>query len=241
MSDILSFVVDQIRNQIYKCEGWDGKDYDLDRIRRERSDKLAEFFGVEVSLVKSYEEDMMNSNDFMNCLDKRIEEVGEYGGYGEAGRVGAEVLYLITRINKPKNILQTGVMFGLFDAHILLALHHNEKGKLDSIDLPEQPGDIEHGYFIPENLKDRWNLHIGNVKNLLPKLLSERESIDIFFHDSKHRYSHMMWEFNESYRYIKESGILASHDVINNQAFEKFTNKNNMKNMEIIAVGISIK
>lgn len=241
MKNIVSKVVNEVRNQIYKCEGWDGVDYDLDKIRKERSEKLAKFFGVEKKLVKSYEEDMVNSEWFMSCLDKRMEEVGKHGGYGEAGRVGAEVLYLVTRINEPNNVLQTGVMFGLFDAHILLALHHNGKGELDSIDLPEQPGDIEHGYFIPESLKDRWKLHIGDAKKKLPELMSYKESIDIFFHDSKHRYSHMMWEFRESYKHIKKGGIISSHDVINNQAFSKFTSKNNMENTEIVAVGISIK
>jgi hypothetical protein len=54
------------------------------------------------------------------------------------------------------------------------------------------------------------------------KGLSEDYKIDMFLHDSVHRYNHQLWEFTTFWPYITKGGILASHDILYNQSFVDF-------------------
>ena len=73
-------------------------------------------------------------------------------------------------------------------------MHKNNNGRLISIDIPSQAGKLtmetnlaskEVGKLIPDVYRDRWELHLGDAKELLPKLLLENE-VDVFIHDSLH-------------------------------------------------------
>lgn len=144
-----------------------------------------------------------------------------------------KILYIITRILKPKIFVETGVNEGSSSQAILIAMKKNNYGKLYSIDLPDLKNledstsydlnDKELGFLVPKNLRDRWELIIGDSKNLLNSLLLESKEIDIFLHDSLHTYNHMKFEFNESWPFIRKKGLLLSHDVQWNHAFREFS------------------
>lgn len=133
-------------------------------------------------------------------------------------------LYLILRLIKPKYVFETGVASGASSAYILCALHDNECGALYSIDLPPDnlPEGEMSGFAVPQSLRERWSLHIGNSKDLLEPLLDEVGEIDCFIHDSLHTYEHMMWEFRTAWEYIRSRGLFLSHDVGANEAFFDF-------------------
>lgn len=148
------------------------------------------------------------------------------------------VYYVMTRLLKPDIIVETGVNEGISSAFILYAMEHNQHGKLYSIDLPNidvelypggprqtdgVPDEKGTGYLVPHHLRSRWELRLGDAKDLLPELLPTLPKIDIFIHDSLHSYDHMFFEYQAAWPYLKPQGILLSDDIDYNNAFDDFT------------------
>ncbi len=149
-----------------------------------------------------------------------------------------EILYLFTRATRPKVVVETGVELGVSSAYFLQALSDNGAGELWSIDLPtvgaqgrvNQDGrtDLAHvdslaqvGAAVPERLRARWHLLLGDAKDLLPSLKAP-EPWDLFFHDSEHSRAHMLWEYETAWPHLRAGGFLLSDDVPDNDAFVTF-------------------
>ncbi len=152
------------------------------------------------------------------------------------------VYYVMTRLLRPDIIVETGVNEGLSSALILYAMEHNQHGKLYSIDLPNidvelypggprqkdgVPDEKGTGYLVPNHLRSRWELILGDAKDLLPELLPTLPKIDVFIHDSLHSYDHMLFEYQTAWPYLKQNGILLSDDIDYNNAFADFTGEIN--------------
>ena len=138
---------------------------------------------------------------------------------------GGPTLYALGRLVRPSVVVETGVAGGVSSAHILSALQHNSKGHLYSIDLGESgylPAGKETGWIVPEELRDRWTLLMGDAKEVLPDLLDELGAVEIFLHDSDHSYEHMMWEFRVAWRAVASGGLLISDDIWYNESFFDF-------------------
>jgi predicted O-methyltransferase YrrM len=149
----------------------------------------------------------------------------------------ARLQYALVRIIKPRLVVETGVNRGLSSAAILTAMERNQIGELYSIDLPTETrltdGTIyknttEIGKLVPQEIRRRWHLILGDAKTELPKLLDEIKTIDIFLHDSLHTEEHMMWEFQTAWPYIRDGGLLLSDDI--GVSFLKFVKKTKEKN-----------
>jgi predicted O-methyltransferase YrrM len=140
-------------------------------------------------------------------------------------------LYCLCRILKPKNVIETGVAYGISSSYILQALKDNEFGKLYSIDSIFRPWQTEEmiGSIIPKKLKNNWELIIGKSTEKLESISNEVNDLDIFIHDSSHTYENMMFEFNMIIKKIKKNGVIISDDIIDNDAFYDFTSANNVK------------
>ena len=133
--------------------------------------------------------------------------------------------YAAIRAFAPEILVETGVASGVSSSYLLLALHKNGRGKLYSIELGDErylPPGKPPGWVVPEALKPRWDLRIGDSRELLPKLLQELGAVDIFIHDSLHTYEHMLWEYRAAYPFIKPAGLLISDDAAWNPAFPEF-------------------
>jgi len=91
----------------------------------------------------------------------------------------------------------------------------------DGISLPENKS---IGFFVPEDLRERWTLILGFSKEVLPSLLDKLKTIDFFFHDSERTYQNMMFEYTFAYKYLSAGGILVSDNVERNSAFDDFCN-----------------
>jgi len=135
------------------------------------------------------------------------------------------VQYSVVRALRPEIIVETGVASGVSSSHLLLALERNQKGTLHSVEIGDSaylPAGKEPGWIVPGWLRARWQLHIGDVKAILPGLLRELGQVDIFIHDSLHSYEHMKFEFELARPYIKHGGLLLADDALWNSAFSEF-------------------
>jgi predicted O-methyltransferase YrrM len=105
----------------------------------------------------------------------------------------------------------------------LQALEDNGYGELHSIDLPPLGANVDSyvGYVIPAHLKSRWKLRLGSARSVLPQVLRQVESTDVFVHDSLHTYRHMKWEFQTALRSLRPGGLLIADDIETNGAFEE--------------------
>lgn len=178
--------------------------------------------------------------DFINS----VEDFGNAAGqYSLDEHVVAA--YLVTRITKPDLILETGVNTGMSSAFFLKALEENGHGKLHSIDLPgfdDDPvvdksspyGEVKYdkhegtddiGQRIPDELRHRWELHLGRSDGIMEPLLEDLGNIDVFMHDSDHSYENMLYEFETAYPSLTPSGIILSDDVDWNDSFSEFVDQ----------------
>ncbi len=107
-----------------------------------------------------------------------------------------ELRTLVT-ITRPKHVVEVGVSAGVSSAYFLHALESNGKGVLHSIDLPEKeieniprpkvswvlPPGKKSGWAVPQSLKKNWDLRLGKSSEILPDLIKEVESVDLFLYD----------------------------------------------------------
>jgi predicted O-methyltransferase YrrM len=136
-------------------------------------------------------------------------------------------LYAVVRVLQPETVIETGVAQGASSWLILNALRRNDRGTLYSIDLPMRDthrdynvaGVDQTGSMVPEMLRDRWRLLIGDSTIELPRLLGEVDRVDVFFHDSDHSYEAMRKEFSAVAPRLRGGGVLVADDVHKNAAF----------------------
>jgi predicted O-methyltransferase YrrM len=148
-----------------------------------------------------------------------------------------EFLYMAVRFAKPRIVFETGVFDGESSSVILQALRDNGDGQLISIDLPAVetipgstqrmletalPPNCQPGWAIPDYLRERQRLVLGDSKQLLPQLLKEYSKTDVFFHDSLHTFEHQYFEYSTAWPYLSEGGLLLSDDILWSAAFQKF-------------------
>jgi predicted O-methyltransferase YrrM len=122
--------------------------------------------------------------------------------------------YAAVRTIWPKIAVETGVANGVSSAYLLLALQANGRGTLYSVGLDDPQ-------YLQE-LRSTWKLLVGDSRTILPGLLDEIDSTDIFIHDSLHTYEHMLWEYRTAYPHLRPGSLLFSDDAKWNSAFSEF-------------------
>jgi predicted O-methyltransferase YrrM len=138
------------------------------------------------------------------------------------------VQYAAVRALVPQCVVETGVANGVSSSYLLLALHKNRRGRLHSIGLDDPaflPLGAKPGWLVPDWLRDRWQLHIGDARQILPSLLSRLGTVDVFIHDSLHTYEHVSWELETAYSAVPSRGLLICDDALWNNAFNDFARK----------------
>lgn len=135
----------------------------------------------------------------------------------------AAVLYCLIRAARPRYVLETGVSDGMSSWVILRGLAANQTGTLVSVDyplvgLPRLYG-LPPGWIIPEELRRRWDLHLGPSTRVLPELFAQQPQIDLFVHDSEHSMENMAWEMRTAHAHLAPGGLLIADDALANDAF----------------------
>lgn len=177
--------------------------------------------------------DSANSNqavlsEIESAIEKRKAELPDnapfesfHNGDASLGRI----CYVVARALSAKNVVETGVCYGVTSSYLLQALQNNGEGRLHSIDLPPlgKSGDDYIGWFVPKGLCERWSLIRGTSAKFLGPLLQELETIDLLVHDSQHTYGNMRMEFRLAWPTLRSGGVLIADDIEGNAAFHELT------------------
>ena len=119
-------------------------------------------------------------------------------------------VHIVCRLLRPDVVIETGVGKGFISASALDALEQNSKGKLYSVELPS----LYFGYAkqvgekIPDRLRHRWRLNFGPSAVVLPKLVEELGSVDVFVCDSSASYDNQITEFSIILAAMPAGGVL---------------------------------
>jgi predicted O-methyltransferase YrrM len=187
---------------------------------------LASVTGTSVASIRRFMNEPFEDcafADHMKDSEPPLQDVGSVGAELYAKRV--VIQFAIVRAQKPNVIVETGVANGVSSAYLLLALHLNRKGHLHSIDVADGsflPLGKETGWIVPGWLRNRWTLHKGDSRKLLPEVLGQFTEIDVFIHDSLHTEEHMKFEYEKAYPSLRSGGVLISDDALWNPAFPEF-------------------
>lgn len=210
----------------------------LDRIEAIITSRFAHHLGkrgsyqpqrVEETLASLYEMlgrtvDWDGANEVEEEVRKRMDELERKAPFTTKHHGDfslARVCYAACRLLQADVVVETGVAYGVTTAFVLKALSLNNKGMLISIDLPPLGKDADAfvGFLVPEEFKNRWVLHRGTSKRMLPKLLPEIGKVDLFIHDSLHTYWNIKRELDMVTPFLARPAIVVCDDIQGNRAF----------------------
>lgn len=195
------------------------------------------FPGTTQSQALALEHELSSDEGFYSKLDRAMQH--------KRGRPTVRLgwhhfLYGAVRIARPKLVLETGVFDGMSSALVLRAMERNATGTLISVDLPARemiadatdrmlegalPQGCDPGWIVPQGLRSRYHLHLGDSKQLLPPLLQKCGQVDVFLHDSLHTYQHQFFEYQIAWPYLIPGGLLLSDDIFWSRAFHRFARR----------------
>jgi hypothetical protein len=166
-----------------------------------------------------------------DTLEYVVSSVAKHSGQGGINMPEGQFLFGVVRALQPRTVIETGVAAGVSSCFFIAALLENQRGTLYSVDLPTHGNSRldcadasryswpERGvaWAIPSEMKaqigGRHHLILEDVREALPRLLNKVGQVDLFFHDDLHLPEHMLWEYQSVWQYLREGGVLASHDA----------------------------
>ena len=159
----------------------------------------------------------IRASPFMTEMMRRRTEFGKIGMMAE---LDCATLYALTRVQRAAIVIESGGFVGLSASFILKALADEQiaNGKLYSI---ESSDECDRGGLVPNELRSQFVPVHGKVEDLV-RTGQLPARIDMFLHDSSHRYDHMLWEFRQFWQRLGDGGMLVSHDVNTTGAFADF-------------------
>ena len=125
------------------------------------------------------------------------------------------------RSASPSVVFETGVADGVSTRVILEALDENGHGLLDSVDISEDAGELAK----KSRAAGRWRLRVlarGHRAGEFKAFLRDANPLDVFLHDSDHRYYWQLFEYREAWKVLRPGGWLLSDDIDASYAFIDF-------------------
>ena len=150
-----------------------------------------------------------------------------------------ELVYRAVRLTRPEIVVETGTFGGVLSSFILRALDDNGSGRLVSLDLPayqpiERAIDIPlpaghgPGFLIPDALRGRLELVLGDTRETLPPTLHALGPINLYVYDSLQTYRHMTFEYTSAWRAIRPGGLIFGNNAFVTSAFWRFTRRHRL-------------
>lgn len=151
-----------------------------------------------------------------------------------SGHLQGRLLAMISKIIKPKTILEIGTYTGY--ATLCLAEGLTEKGTVHTIDCNEELIDIQKKYFKKAGFEKKIIQHTGDALAIIPKL---KQSYDLVFIDAdKTNYSNY---FDLIINKLNIDGIVLSDNVLWSGKVLQVPEKNDIETKAIIAYNCKLK
>ena len=128
------------------------------------------------------------------------------------------------RSARPRRFLETGVADGASTRIILDALEANGDGRLWSVDVSPEAGDLAR----KSSAVDRWQLIVLPVRGraaAFRRAVRPLRPLDGFLHDSDHSYPWQTFEYREAWSALAPGGWLLSDDIDGSFAFLDFATR----------------
>ncbi|MGP8072559.1 MAG: class I SAM-dependent methyltransferase [Thermoplasmata archaeon] len=154
----------------------------------------------------------------------RMHRTGGRTGYVE---IDAPLeLYALVRLLRPVHVVEVGVASGVSSAYLLQAMERVGRGTLHSVDLPKLeprgprtrfpswalPPGRSSGWAVPFRLRKRWDLRLGDKREVVPLLASELPSVGLFVYDVPHVEAQAAREFAALDRRMRTGAVaIADH------------------------------
>lgn len=214
--------------------------YDSVKTFEQVLDELGQHFSSDVAAF-------LNEDEFRQITDHVLSGYENPDLKAVHGHFNAELdlgrlCYVLVRAQKPEKVVETGVANGATSCFILQALEKNGVGDLYSIDLPPLAvyGGSEVGSLVPDHLRSRWHLSFGSSRRVMPPLLKELSTIDMFVHDSLHSYHNVKRELNVASKRLTSKGIVVVDNIAGNSAFVEWSRKHRPGFDSVVREGKSI-
>jgi predicted O-methyltransferase YrrM len=124
-----------------------------------------------------------------------------------SGSYQGRILSMISKIIKPKRVLEIGTYTGY--SALCIAEGLDIKGVIDTIDINEELQEIQDKFFKKSGFANKINQHIGNALEIIPKI---KRKFDLVFLDAdKENYINY---FELVIDKINAGGILISDNVL---------------------------
>ena len=213
---------------------------------------VARYLGVPTGQLVRYYDELLADRVFLEAVNRRIAEVRRKWGFEKGifrkGKISSidwfaferVLIYVLIRHFKPRKVLETGVYYGGNSAFALLALQHNKRGRMVSIDYPDSEirrkkngagrhslvGDSElynptlrPGFMVPTSLHRRWELIEGDSLKVIPRLEHE---FDFYIHDSDHSMGFLSRELAAAWKKLSARALILVDDIDWSNAFFAF-------------------
>ena len=170
----------------------------------------------------------------MNLITKKREEEKESVQTNKGpkrtrmgGFANVPFVYSIVKEMKKKYCLECGVSMGASSYAILKALEQNKEGILLSNDLPylwNSDPVSKIGMLVPDYLRTRWRLYIGDDIDNLSEMLKEIKLIDFAHYDSNKSYKARSFFWDAIKPYLTNDSLVVFDDIIDNDHFYDLAN-----------------
>ncbi len=141
-----------------------------------------------------------------------------------SGHIQGKLLSMLSHMIKPECILEIGTFTGY--SAICLAQGLLPNGKLHTIEINDELGDIALKYFKEADLGDKIMLHIGNALEIVPQINMQ---FDLIFIDGEKReypeYYNVCMEHLKPGGYLLADNVLWDGKVVETLALEETTTK----------------
>jgi hypothetical protein len=198
------------------------------KIERGAPDRLfvAKLANTRLDLAREMNEEARKDLSFRQAIERKLAS----GGRSNYVQICAPFeLYALTRLLKPKHIVEVGVSAGVSTAYLLYGLRKNaQDGILHSIDLPEiqtkklskksiswaLPPGKKSGWAVPNHLKKNWDLKLGKSGEVLPDLLEQIDAIDFFLYDTPYTIEEAKSDFEVVNRKLSKGSIALADNCL---------------------------
>ncbi len=136
------------------------------------------------------------------ALFRHLDRTHRQGGRSSYIEIDAPLeLYALVTLLAPDHVVEVGVSSGVSSAYLLQGLDRRAHGTLHSVDLPQRdvrplrrrrnpswslPAGRSSGWAVPDRIRKRWDLRLGDKKTVLPVLVEGLPTVGLFVYDVPH-------------------------------------------------------